>query len=220
MMNSFKRFLLMALGMLLLGSAGLLLLHRTVDSPPAARAARQDDDLPTPRPSRSAQPPVGSAHYKDLIPSLLAALTDSDGVVRQLAAATLVKIGPQAVGPLTEALSFKDRETRANAAYVLGHIGEQAAEALPALAKALKDEDKDVRRRAAHAIHHIVSLGEAAAATGTPAIRAMGPVPAPMPTISSSSPMSTSATSTGPWDPGLLVPAAAVPQAKENPAKN
>jgi HEAT repeat protein len=194
--------------MLLLGSAGLLLLHGTVDLPSRARAQQDDDLTPTP-PSRPAQPPAGSVHYKDLIPSLLAALADSDGVVRQLAASTLVKIGPQAVGPLTEALNSKDREMRANAAYVLGQMGEHAPEALPALAKALKDEDKDVRRRAAHAIYHIVSRGEAIAASG-PAGRAMGPVPVAMPIISGST-MSPAAMAAGPWDPGLLVPAAAPP---------
>ena len=78
---------------------------------------------------------------------LLEALADPDGGVRQLAAATLVKIGPDAVAPLVEALKSKDRETRANAAYVLGHLGEQAPAALPGLAKTLKDEDKEVRRR-------------------------------------------------------------------------
>jgi hypothetical protein len=211
MRNTIKRLLLTCLGMLLLGSAGMLILHGTVDSPSRARA-QQDDDRPPP--ARAPQPPAGSVHYKDLIPSLLAALTDSDAVVRQLAAATLVKIGPEAVGPLTQALSAKDPETRANAAYVLGHIGEHAADALPALAKSLKDEDKDVRRRAVYAIHHIVTRGEAVAASGYAGGRAMGPGPVTMPIITGT-PVPT-AMGTGPWDPGLLVPAT-VPPAKGSP---
>ena len=66
-----------------------------------------------------ARPPGVVGQYKDIVPALLDALADADAGVRQLAASSLVKIGSDAVGPLAEALKTKDRETRANAAYVL-----------------------------------------------------------------------------------------------------
>jgi hypothetical protein len=166
-----KRLLLAGLGMLLLGTAGLLILHQTVDTPPPARAqppgvvpAFQADPAAFAEEGRR---PFVAGRYKDLVPALRDALADPEGGVRQLAAATLARIGPDAVTPLVEALRAKDKETRANAAYVLGHMGEPAQEALPALAKALKDEDKDVRRRAAYAIHLVVTrVGSSAVPEG------------------------------------------------------
>lgn len=218
MMNAIKRFLLTCLGMLLLGVAGLLLLHGTFEAPPAARAQQDEDPLAIPPPP---QPPAGSAHFKDLIPALLDAMTDSEGGVRQLAAATLVRIGPEAVGPLTTALTAKDRETRANAAYVLGHLGDQAEEALPVLAKALKDEDKEVRRRVAYAIHNIVSRSGASASSngGYPDTRSLGWMPVATPVMASPSGGPSLAGIAGSPDPGLLVPATPPPAKPEKPEK-
>jgi hypothetical protein len=211
-----KRFLLFALGMVLLGTAGLLIVHQVVESPSTAVAQSGGPPHvgsrggPIPGGGGDAAPPGEPGQYKDIVPALLEALADADGGVRQLAAATLVKIGPDAVPPLIEAMKAKDRETRANAAYVLGHQIVPAREAMPALAKALKDEDKDVRRRAAYALHSIVvrsevtpggALGEgipgAAGLAGSAAGVSLKGLPMPgaaMPQIAA------------PLDPGLLLP--------------
>lgn len=205
-----KRFLLACLGMVLLGTAGLLILHQTVDAPSRIQAQPPGGGLPViPGEPRQPRQP---GQYQGIVPALLEALTDADGGVRQLAAATLVKTGPDAVPVLTEALKAKDRETRANAAYVLGQLGELAQESLPALAKALKDEDKDVRRRAAFAMHNIVTRTEASAVFATSedappgaAGGLVGPPPgvARMPMPGAGPPMPGMH---GPWDPGLLLP--------------
>src|SRR5579884_611173 len=139
-----KRLLLGCLGMVFLGAAGLLILQQFVQFPSPARAQPSGGagaPAPGPGPAGTAGAPGGPAaaaeagQYKQIIPALLDALADPDGNVRLLAASTLIKIGPDAVPPLIEALQkAKDRETRANAAYVLGHFGDSAQEALPALA--------------------------------------------------------------------------------------
>src|SRR5262249_11767218 len=50
----------------------------------------------------------------------------------------------------------KDREIRANAAWVLGWTGAEARDAVPALLASMKDEEKEVRHRAAFALYLIV----------------------------------------------------------------
>jgi hypothetical protein len=216
-----KRLLLACLGMVLLGTAGLLILHQVVESPSAAVAQPSGPPAGAPagtRPGGGSRPAGEPGQYKDIVPALLGALADPDGNVRQLAADTLVKIGPDAVPPLIDALKAKDRETRANAAYVLGQLGESARDALPALAKALKDDDKEVRRRAAFALHNIVSRTETVAAVaaaspeegpGTP-----GGVTVPRMAARAYAPgMQT------PLDPGLLVPAVSPPGKPEKEQK-
>jgi hypothetical protein len=197
-----KRFLTAGLGMVLLGAAGLLILHQAVEFPPRAGAQAGGGAAAPPGGIVPAVPggAVEAGQYRDIVPPLLDGLADADGGVRQLAAATLVATGRDAVAPLIEALKSKDRDTRANAAYVLGHLGEAAREALPALAKALKDEDKEVRRRAAYALHSIVSRHQAAALSTA---AAESPEGAASPIVAMPlQPMQT------PLDPGLLLPAA------------
>src|SRR5262245_17126430 len=109
-------------------------------------------DKPPPDPLREL-----IAKHKDLIPSLMAALKDSDPQVRITSGHTLVYLGKEAVPALIEALQSKDRETRANAAFVLGGIGKPAQEALPALIKAMRDNDDEVRQRVIYAINRIVA---------------------------------------------------------------
>jgi vesicle coat complex subunit len=100
----------------------------------------------------------GGLDYKELIPPLIDALKDSDTEVRQSAVGALASMGHQAVPALVEVLKDKDKdkELRANVAYVLGQMGTGGQEAVPALVKLLKDDDTHVRRRAAYAIQSIV----------------------------------------------------------------
>jgi hypothetical protein len=215
-----KRFLLACLGMLFLGAAGLLILHQLVDFPSATQAQPIGGPPVAGAPGAPGAPgPVGGGQrfavepglFKDVIPPLLEALADTDGGVRQLAAATLVKIGPDAVPPLVEALKAKDRDTRANAAYVLGHLSQSARDALPALAKALKDEDKEVRIRAAYAIHSTVSHAEAAAFAAAranevdAAAGGAAPIPVPIRPLPTGGGLGTGGM-LAPVDPGLLMP--------------
>jgi hypothetical protein len=197
-----KRYLLMALGMVLLGTAGLLVLHQVVEFPSPAKA--QSAGAPAaapgaPAPAGPSRPPAEPGQYKDVVPALLDALADADGSVRQLAAATLIKIGPDTVPALVVALTTKDAARRANVAYVLGQLGEPAQEALPALAKALKDDDAEVRRRAAYALHNIVRGNEEESAGGGAPLPRLGPraMPGGGPPARAMQ---------APLDPGLLVP--------------
>jgi hypothetical protein len=150
------------------------------------------------------------------------ALADADGSVRQSAAATLVKIGQDALQPLIDALKAKDRETRANAAYVLGHLSQSGREALPALAKVLKDDDKEVRRRAAYAIHNIVSRGETAAVVVAPRADDGGPDAGgggvALRGVTLAGPPGTGGL-LAPMDPGLLLPPPSLPNKPEKEQK-
>jgi len=98
---------------------------------------------------------------KVLIPALLEALKDEDGEVSSNAYLSLSALGRDAVPALLETLQSKDKQRRAVAASILGHMaaegkGDLARPALPALTKALKDEEKSVRRAAAWAIRQIL----------------------------------------------------------------
>jgi hypothetical protein len=120
--------------------------------------------------ARAAEDNPAPPQYRELVPPLVEALKDPDGEVRQAAAGALLQIGAEAVGPLVEALKDgkKDKALRANAAYLLGHLGPPAREALPALAGALKDDNPEVRRRAAFAIGSVVRSSSDAAAPFPP----------------------------------------------------
>jgi hypothetical protein len=213
-----KRLLTACLGMVLVGIAGLLIVHQFVDRPSAGRGQPPGGNQGGGRPLFGGEggAPAEPGQFKEIVAPLLAALADSDGNVRQLAAASLIKIGPDAVAPLTEALKAKDLETRANAAYVLGHLKPTPREALPALAKALKDEDKEVRVRAAFAIHSIVSRVEASGRSDDDLLGAGGG-PARPATPGGTMPMGRM--SVTPLDPGLLVPEVKPTLPKPEPAK-
>lgn len=102
--------------------------------------------------------PTKPVDLKELIPPLLEALKDNDTEVRTAAAGALASIGREAVAPLLKVFEDKDKDKdlRSSVAFVLGQMGVQAQDALPALTKALKEEDKDVRRKSAVAIQRIV----------------------------------------------------------------
>jgi HEAT repeat protein len=83
--------------------------------------------------------------------------------VRASVARALVQIGtPDAikavkdtVSVLIQALQNQDGIVRADAAYVLGAIGESAKDAVPALIQVWQDEGMDVRINAAEALMQI-----------------------------------------------------------------
>ncbi|MBN2463041.1 MAG: HEAT repeat domain-containing protein [Dehalococcoidia bacterium] len=87
------------------------------------------------------------------IVSLIADLTNDDGVVRVKARSSLVLSGDKAVEPLIEALAAPNQWVRWEAAKALGQIGNPAA--TNALVKALEDKMFDVRWLAAQALINI-----------------------------------------------------------------
>ena len=88
------------------------------------------------------------------VESLIAALQNSFGDVRDNAALALGKIGdPRAVEPLITALKDSDQSVRQEAALALGKIGDPRA--IEPLITALKDSDQFVRQEAALALGKI-----------------------------------------------------------------
>jgi hypothetical protein len=176
------RMLLAGLTVVLLGAA-----NAQQDQKPAPAAKPPEEAVkpglpgqlqPQALPGGGGFPGPGGQQFKDLVPSLIEALKDSDNEVRRSAAATLVVIGREAVPSLLDMLKGKDAESRANAAYVLGQMGHAAQEALPALVKAMKDDDKAVRARAAFAVHHIVrDVREGGPGMGGPGMGGMAGMP-------------------------------------------
>jgi HEAT repeat protein len=115
-----------------------------------ALALAQPPDLP--KPARPA-----AQQYKELIPTLIEALNDSDLEVRQYSALALAAVGADALPALKEALQDKCRERRSAAAYALGQMGASAREAIPELLKTVQDEDTMVKRSAAQALSRIIT---------------------------------------------------------------
>src|SRR5262249_47926997 len=72
-------------------------------------------------------------------------LTGEKGDLRDWAAKGLGKSGGAAVGILTRALKSDDLGVREAAAVALGHVGEGAADAVPALTAALEDPVHNLR---------------------------------------------------------------------------
>ena len=72
-----------------------------------------------------------------------------------VSASALARIGPDAFGPLSHALSSPDREVRAAAAGALGSMPGDLTKILPELRKALGDSDKFVRINAVIGFGHI-----------------------------------------------------------------
>jgi hypothetical protein len=123
----------------------------------------QPPDLPPPPPRPPAYAPdhlgdpSAARQFKDLVPSLIDALKDTDAEVRQHAAMALAAVGPEAIKPLSDALKDPVKEKRAAAAYALGQMGALSRDAMPVLLTALKDEESAVRRSASQAISRILS---------------------------------------------------------------
>src|SRR5262245_14140001 len=80
---------------------------------------------------------------------------EADETIRYRAGRCLIEIGKPAVPFLTAALRDPSPEARARAAWLLGRIGVEAEEALPALADLSRDADESVRREAGAAARRI-----------------------------------------------------------------
>ncbi len=90
---------------------------------------------------------------KSALGPLIAALGDTDGVVRDAAAVALASFRKDAVPPLVAALKAPDPAVRRGAASALSFIGADAHDAVGPLITALKeDNDPDVRERVAYAL--------------------------------------------------------------------
>jgi len=120
-----------------------------------ALAAKLNDPSPAVRIAAAAALRDRSPDVKEVLPQLADALRNEYFDVRMAAAEALRKVGPGAVGVLTEALAKDDYWSRDVAAMTLGRIGPAAAKAAPALGKALKYSSADVRGRAAAALARI-----------------------------------------------------------------
>jgi len=133
--------------------------------PPLGPEIRSDEILGLIKDLGSYDKNVRSKAQKDLVElgetaviALTEALKDSNSGVRQLAADTLGRIGPEAksaVPALIEALEAPDIFVRGHIVESLGNIGPEVKEVVPALIEALKDSDVDVRIRAANALEKI-----------------------------------------------------------------
>jgi HEAT repeat protein len=95
------------------------------------------------------------------VPSLVAALKDSDLRLAEAATAALTKVGAAAVPPLMEALKDENPTKRSQAARALGDI--KSPEAVPALMEVLRDSDGTVRESVVLALWR---MGGPEAATG------------------------------------------------------
>ena len=97
------------------------------------------------------------------IPDLVALLEEESQDIRRNVCYALSAIGAPAVSPLIDALDAKNSWTRYSAAEVLGDMGLEAQNAVPALMRAVKDESDDVRSHAAEALGTTGQLSDAAA---------------------------------------------------------
>jgi hypothetical protein len=92
---------------------------------------------------------------RETLPTLIAMLDDSDGLVRAWSAQAIGQIGPDAaaaVSALMTLLANADEGSRISGCIALRQIGPAASPALPALQRALNDSSADVRRFAQLAI--------------------------------------------------------------------
>jgi hypothetical protein len=93
---------------------------------------------------------------KELIPVLLAALKEKNGLVEPKAVVALSLIGKEVVPALVDALRDKSSPYgRRSAAQALGQIGPDAKDAVPALCQVLQEDDLDLRGHAVVALHSI-----------------------------------------------------------------
>jgi len=103
---------------------------------------------------------LGKMKDERAIPILLESMDDEDDNVKLISMYALENMGRKAVGPLTKTLKDKDWHIRANAAIVLGKIGdEKAQKSLSGVLQGMftKDSNRYVRGKAAEALGNIGS---------------------------------------------------------------
>jgi len=89
------------------------------------------------------------------VPRLIGALTNADTYLRENAADTLGRMGPDAdsaVPPLLQCLHDPSADVRVSAAQALGGIRRVPEQAVPALVAALQDSERNVRFHAVYAL--------------------------------------------------------------------
>lgn len=105
---------------------------------------------------------MDSADRQAAIPALVGSLKLNDEDLRLAVMLTLTNAGKDPVPELVKALRDDDFNVRIYAAWTLGRIGPDAADAVPALLEARNDPDGDVRRRAVYALGRIHPRAEVA----------------------------------------------------------
>ncbi len=107
---------------------------------------------------------------KNAFPYLLAAVQDSEQIVREAAVQALGTFGSASVPSLIELLSHPDKYVRRNAVWSLNKLGHHALPALATLCVALKDVDQ---RTASGAAQVLGNFGEAAVSAVPALVEAM-----------------------------------------------
>jgi HEAT repeat protein len=92
---------------------------------------------------------------KAAAPALASLVNDSSYANSTMAARALIRIGPPAVASVVPLLQDPRAAVRKTAAEILGRIGPEAKEAVPALTRALTDTDRGVRLQATTALGQI-----------------------------------------------------------------
>src|SRR5262249_42322240 len=97
--------------------------------------------------------------FKDLVAVLVETLNDADSEVRENASNALRQLGADSIPGLITVLAGKAKLARVAAATLLGEMGGDAKEALPALIRVMKEKkaDKEIRRSVSAAICQILA---------------------------------------------------------------
>ncbi len=77
---------------------------------------------------------------RDLVPTLIASLTDKDPEIHRNVTQALRSLGTDAIPSLIDVLNGKNTQMRAAAAILLGNMGPQAEMAMPTLLNILKNK--------------------------------------------------------------------------------
>jgi HEAT repeat protein len=88
---------------------------------------------------------IAGTNASPAIPKLIALLSRGDEPTAWSVARCLVGIGTNSIAPLIDALSDKNANVRAGAAYALGQIGPPAKPAVPSMLEKLKTDELKVR---------------------------------------------------------------------------
>lgn len=110
---------------------------------------------------------VANTRRPEALPLLATRLGDGDALQKDALTGAFFGFGEQAVPTLVEALSSASPAVREHAADVLGHLGEDAADAVSALAALTGDPEADVRLAAVSALGQLGESAEDALASFT-----------------------------------------------------